>query len=310
MTALQPARGDGVTAVVVPRTSDLGDGFTVRRALPSAAQRLVGPFVFLDAMGPVTFAPGRGLDVRPHPHIGLATVTYLFDGEILHRDSLGSVQPIRPGELNWMTAGNGIVHSERTAPQRRVDGSSLAGIQAWVALPLRHEETAAAFAHHGADALPAVGGDGVAVRVIAGSFAGATSPAATHSALFYADVTLARDARIEVPREFDERAAFIVDGSIAVEGEDTHYDAGRLVVLRRGAPIVLRGASASTRVMLLGGEPMDGPRIVWWNFVASSRERIEAAKADWTAGRFAPVPGESEFIPLPQDRPVPDVKYP
>jgi redox-sensitive bicupin YhaK (pirin superfamily) len=310
MTVPQPASGGGVTAVVVPRTSDLGDGFTVRRALPSATQRMVGPFVFLDAMGPVTFAPGRGLDVRPHPHIGLATVTYLFDGEILHRDSLGSVQPIRPGELNWMTAGNGIVHSERTAAQRRVDASSLAGIQAWVALPLRHAETVATFAHHGADELPALGGDGVAVRVIAGSFAGATSPAVTHSALFYADVTLARDARVEVPREFDERAAFVVDGSIVVEGEDAVYDAGRLVVLRRGASIVLRGASASTRVMLLGGEPMDGPRIVWWNFVASSRDRIEAAKADWDAGRFAPVPGETEFIPLPQDRPVPDVKYP
>ncbi|MEP7061554.1 MAG: pirin family protein [Betaproteobacteria bacterium] len=299
-----------VEMVVVPRSSDLGDGFTVRRALPSAERRMVGPFVFLDAMGPVMLAAGRGLDVRPHPHIGLATVTYLFDGEILHRDSLGSVQAIRPGELNWMTAGNGIVHSERTATGRRVAASSLAGMQAWVALPLRHEETAAAFAHHGAASLPTIAADGVNIRVIAGTFAGATSPAVTHSDLFYADAALAQHARVDMPREFAERAVFIVDGALIVEGEDTVYDAGRLVVLRPGANVVLRAVSPTARVMLLGGEPMDGPRIVWWNFVASSRDRIEAAKADWVAGRFAPVPHETEFIPLPHDRPVPDVKYP
>ena len=270
---------------------------------------MVGPFVFLDHMGPAIFAAGRGLDVRPHPHIGLATVTYLFDGEILHRDSLGSVQPIRPGELNWMTAGSGIVHSERTAPQQRRLGSTLAGIQSWVALPKQHEEVAADFSHYGAAALPVVEDAGARICVIAGAFGGAVSPAATYSDLFYADVTLAENARVALPREFDERAAYIVEGSLVVEGESGEYGAGKLMVMKSGAAITLR-ATAPARLMLLGGEPMDGPRIVWWNFVASSRERIDQAKLDWTERRFAAVPQETEFIPLPQNRPVPDVKYP
>ncbi|HEV8501623.1 MAG TPA: pirin family protein [Casimicrobiaceae bacterium] len=302
--------GDGVEAVVVPRTSDLGDGFVVRRALPSQSRRMVGPFVFLDAMGPVAFDAGRGLDVRPHPHIGLATVTYLFSGEILHRDSLGSTQPIRPGELNWMTAGHGIVHSERTPADVRQRGSTLAGLQAWVALPQALAETSPAFAHHDAAELPLIDGDGARARVIAGAFAGALSPAATLSPLFYVDVTLDAGARIEMPREHDERAAFVVDGAIEVAGESGVYDAGQLVVMKPGAAITLRARTAA-KLMLLGGAPLDGPRIVWWNFVASSRERIEAAKDDWQARRFARVPGDDvEFIPLPQDRPVPDVTYP
>ena len=304
------AAGPGVEAVVVPRTSDLGDGFVVRRALPSESRRMVGPFVFLDAMGPVTFAAGRGLDVRPHPHIGLATVTYLFSGEILHRDSLGSSQPIRPGELNWMTAGRGIVHSERTAPGVRARGSTLAGLQAWVALPRAEAEVAPAFAHHAAGERPLIDGGGARARVIAGTFAGARSPALTLSPLFYVDVELDAGARVEMPREHDERAAFVIDGAIEVEGESGVYDAGRLVVMRPGAAITLR-ARAAAHVMLLGGAPLDGPRIVWWNFVASSRERIEAAKDDWLARRFASVPGDDvEFIPLPHARPVPDVTYP
>ncbi|MEO8849827.1 MAG: pirin family protein [Casimicrobiaceae bacterium] len=308
MRATDAAATD-VERVVVSRTSDLGDGFLVRRALPSASRRMVGPFVFLDQMGPTKFAPGSGLDVRPHPHIGLATVTYLFDGEILHRDSLGSVQPIRPDELNWMTAGKGIVHSERTAPQQRAAGSSLAGIQAWVALPKQHERAAPDFSHYGAHELPLLEDAGARVRVIAGTYAGTTSPAATHSALFYADVALVAGARIALPREFEERATYVVEGAVTVEGESGTYDASQLVVFRPGAAVTLRALSTA-RLMLLGGAPMDGPRIVWWNFVASSRERIEEAKADWTAGRFARVPLEEGFIPLPQDRPVPDVNYP
>jgi redox-sensitive bicupin YhaK (pirin superfamily) len=310
MTDAATDAGSGVEAVVVPRTSDLGDGFVVRRALPSQSRRMVGPFVFLDAMGPVTFDAGRGLDVRPHPHIGLATVTYLFSGEILHRDSLGSTQPIRPGELNWMTAGHGIVHSERTPAGVRERGSNLAGLQAWVALPQALAETAPAFAHHDAGELPVIDGNGVRARVIAGTFAGARSPAATLSPLFYVDVALDAGARVEMPREHDERAAFVVDGAIEVVGESGVYDAGRLVVMKPGAAITLRARMAA-KLMLLGGAPLDGPRIVWWNFVASSRERIEAAKDDWLARRFARVPGDDvEFIPLPQGRPVPDVTYP
>ena len=295
-----------VETVVVPHASDLGGGFKVMRALPSVQRRMVGPFVFLDQMGPVELAAGSGLDVRPHPHIGLATVTYLFDGEILHRDSLGSVQPIRPGELNWMTAGRGIVHSERTPPELRPSGPRLAGLQAWGALPARDEESEPAFAHHGAAELPVIDAPGLSVRLIAGEAFGARSPVATCSPLFYADVTLAPPARLQVPIEHVERAAYIVAGSIAIDG--VAYSAGQLLVLRRGAEVVIT-ASSATRLMLLGGEPLDGPRHVWWNFVSSSHERIEQAKADWRAGRFAPVPGETEFIPLPDNHPPP-VRYP
>jgi redox-sensitive bicupin YhaK (pirin superfamily) len=302
---------NAVELVVVPRTSDLGDGFHVHRALPSTSRRMVGPFVFLDAFGPTLFDAGRGLDVRPHPHIGLATVTYLFDGEILHRDSLGSVQPIRPGELNWMTAGSGIVHSERTAPRERARGATLAGVQAWVALPQADEAIAPAFAHHAAGELPLIEDGGARVRVIAGALGGAVSPAATRSALFYADASLAAGARVALPREHDERAFYVVDGTVTVEGESARYDMGRLVVVRPGAPAVVRAVDTPARIMLLGGAPLDGPRIVWWNFVASSRERIEAAKDQWQAHGFASVPGDDvEFIPLPAERPVPDVTYP
>jgi len=297
----------GIETVVVPRTADLGDGFHVRRALPSAQRRMVGPFVFFDQMGPALLQPGTGLDVRPHPHIGLATVTYLFDGEILHRDSLGSVQPIRPGELNWMTAGRGIVHSERTPAERRAAGSRAWGIQAWVALPLSHEETDPAFAHHGADALPLLESGGVAARVIAGSLEGERSPAALHSDLFYAEVSLQPRARFRMPREPVERAAYVVEGRIAVGpgGDAPAFGSEQLIVFAPGAEIVLEPVEGRARVMVLGGEPLDGPRHLWWNFVASSRERIEQAKADWKAGRFPDVPGETEFIPLPeQPKPV------
>jgi len=295
--------------VVVPRTHDLGDHFEVRRALPSRQKRMVGPFVFLDQMGPHVFSAGQGLDVRPHPHIGLATVTYLFAGEILHRDSLGSVQAIQPGDVNWMTAGSGIVHSERTAPAIRRHESTLFGLQCWVALPQAQEECAPDFRHTGATALPIEEGEGVSARIIAGSFFGHRSPVATLSDLFYVDVQLQPGARIDVPAEYTEQALYVVAGRLDL-GRDGVFDAGQLLVLKPGKGITLAAAGpTAARVMLLGGEPMDGPRYLAWNFVSSSAERLEQAKQDWREQRFAAVPGETEFIPLP-DVPGKPVRYP
>src|SRR5689334_21066934 len=219
------------SAVIVPRTRDLGDGFQVRRVLPSGQRRTVGPFVFFDQMGPTVLPAGRGLDVRPHPHIGLATVTYLFDGEILHRDSLGTVQPIRPGELNWMTAGQGIVHSERTPPELR-KGSKLFGIQSWVALAARDEETAPGFVHYGADEMPVLTGDGKTVRVIAGAILGAASPVKTSSPMFYADVSLAPGASVPLDPDYDERGIYMVEGEVEIAGDV--FGPGRLLVFRPG----------------------------------------------------------------------------
>ncbi len=290
-----------IDTVVVPRAVDLGDGFTVRRALPSAQRRMVGPFVFFDQMGPAMLEPGIGLDVRPHPHIGLATVTYLFDGEILHRDSLGTVQPIRPGELNWMTAGRGIAHSERTPPQLRTTGSRAFGIQAWIGLPAASEEVAPGFAHHDEAELPLIEGDGARVRLLVGELSGQRSPVAALSAMLYADVTLQPNARLAVPPVFDELAFHVVDGTIDT-GDRQTVSAGQLAVLRRRAPAQLRAGSAPARLMLFGGDPLDGPRHLWWNFVSSSKERIDLAKDDWKAGRFGSVPGDPEFIPLPEER--------
>ena len=295
--------------VVVPRTRDLGDGFEVRRALPTVERRMVGPFVFLDQMGPARFAAGHGLDVRPHPHIGLATLTYLYDGEILHRDSLGVVQPIRAGAVNWMTAGRGIVHSERSAPEVRAAGSALEGLQLWVALPKRDEECEPSFVHHPADTLPVIDGDGVCARIVAGECFGRRSPVETRSPLVFADLTLQPGARVDIPALHAEQALYVVDGRLDL-GADGAFDGGRLLVLKPGAPVALRGAaSGPTRCVLLGGEPMDGPRYLAWNFVASSAERIEQAKADWKAGRFPAVPGETEFIPVP-DLPGRPVSWP
>ena len=259
---------------------------------------MVGPFIFLDEVGPAVLSPGQGLDVRPHPHIGLATVTYLFSGEIVHRDSLGTVQPIRPGDVNWMTAGRGIAHSERTGPETRAAGHTLAGIQSWVALPEALEEAAPAFAHHGVGTLPVVDGEGWTARVIAGGAFGAQAPAETASALFYVDVTAQRGARVPLGAEHEERAAYIASGSIDVAGET--FEAGRLLVFRPHDAVTLTAVTAS-RLMLLGGEPMDGRRYIWWNFVSSRKERIEQAKADWVTGRFGPVPDDPEVLPLPTD---------
>jgi redox-sensitive bicupin YhaK (pirin superfamily) len=291
--------------VIVPRSRDIG-GFEVRRALPSAQRRMVGPFVFFDHMGPALFQPGKGIDVRPHPHIGLATVTYLFDGEILHRDSLGTVQPIRPGDVNWMTAGRGIAHSERTGPEARAAGGTLAGIQSWIALPKRQEETEPGFAHFPKAQLPTIEAEGVKLRLIVGAAFGLRAPAPVFSDMFYADAALAAGARLVLPAEYEERAIYVADGAIEIAGQT--FGSGQLLVFRPGDAIDLR-AQAASRVLLLGGEPMDGPRHLWWNFVSSSKERIEQAKADWKAGRFGPVPGDAEFIPLPEE-PPPQVRYP
>jgi len=289
---------DAVDMIVLPPVRDLGDGFQVRRALPSAHRRMVGPFIFFDQMGPITLSAGDGLDVRPHPHIGLATVTYLLEGEILHRDSLGSVQSIRPGAVNWMTAGHGIVHSERTAQDVRAAGGPLFGLQTWVALPKAHEETDPAFFHHGADAIPQADAEGVTMRVVAGSCDGMTSPVRTFSDMLYADLVMVDGARYKLTTEHVERAIYVITGALAVEGQEGGFAAGELVILKPDAEIVLR-ALGPTRIMLVGGEPLGEPRNIYWNFVSSSAERIEQAKADWRADRFPRVPGETEFIPLP-----------
>lgn len=288
---------DAIEQVIVPRARDLG-GFSVRRALPAAGRQMVGPFIFFDQMGPAEFLLGQGIDVRPHPHIGLATVTYLFDGEIMHRDSLGTAQPIRPGELNLMTAGRGIVHSERTAPEVRQASSRLFGIQAWAALPRSHEEGAPAFEHFASEDLPRIVGEGKRVRLVMGRLYGATSPVVYPHACFYAEAVLAPGAVLPLDTDYDERAVFIVSGEIDVAGEQ--FGAGRLLVFKPGDRISLLAAS-QCRLMLVGGEPMDGPRHIWWNFVSSSKERIAVAKEDWRAGRFDLVPGDAvERIPLPE----------
>ena len=305
---------DAIELLLVPRSVDLGE-MTVHRALPSTKRQMVGPFIFFDQMGPAEFLTDQGIDVRPHPHVNLATVTYLLDGEILHRDSLGTEQTIRPGDVNWMRAGSGIVHSERTSEARRREGQRLFGLQTWVALPTAEEESDAAFSHHGEAALPLVEGDGLRCRVIAGTAFGARSPLETASETLYADLTLEPGASVEIPPSHDERALYTLDGEIRI-GRDAH-ERGRLLVLGRGRGVTIRaGDDAPARLMLFGGEPMEGPRWIWWNFVSSRRERIEQAREEWAAGRFDTVPGDEEaFIPLPENageprRAVGGVAYP
>jgi redox-sensitive bicupin YhaK (pirin superfamily) len=288
---------DAIELMIVPRSVDLG-GFSVRRALPHARRRMVGPFIFFDHFGPAVLREGQGIDVRPHPHIGLATVTFLFDGEIVHRDSLGTAMPIRPGELNWMTAGRGIVHSERTSAERRTGGERLHGLQCWVAMPANDEEIDPSFAHHDQSDLPIIAGDGKSVRVIAGSLFGQRSPVATLSDTLFADATLAPGATLPFDADTEERALYIVAGEIDIMGD--RFAAGQLLVFRPGDAIAVTAAS-DARVVLVGGATMDGPRHIWWNFVSSRKERIEQAKAEWKARRFDIVPGdEDEFIPLPE----------
>jgi redox-sensitive bicupin YhaK (pirin superfamily) len=287
----------GIEAIIEPRAKDIGS-FEVRRVLPAAARRRVGPFVFFDEMGPATLTPGQAMDVRPHPHIGLATLTWLFSGEIMHRDSLGCVQNIQPGAVNWMTAGRGIVHSERTPDHLRGQAFQLHGIQVWIALPDGKEDIEPDFQHYPADAIPVQASAGCTLRLIAGSAWGMTSPVRVHSGLFYAQADLAAGAALALPAEHPERAVYVVSGRIEVSGAS--YDAGRMLVL---AESMAHGVQAldDSRLILLGGEPLGSDRRLYWNFVARSRERIEQAKADWRDGRFPAVPGDDEFIPLPDD---------
>jgi redox-sensitive bicupin YhaK (pirin superfamily) len=290
-----------IERLVEGRRRDIG-GFEVDRILPAAAQRMVGPFIFLDHIGPAQFASGSGMDVRPHPHIGLATVTYLFAGEIFHRDSLGSAQAIRPHEVNWMTAGRGIVHSERIDRAVRAKGGPMHGIQSWVALPEADEETDPNFSHHPASDLPVVEETGVSARLIAGEAYGLKNSVRTYSPLFYLHADLQPGAKIALPTGHEERAAFIVEGRVSHEGRD--YDQGRLLVFAKAGEPRLK-AEAQSRLMLLGGAPV-GPRFIWWNLVSSRRERMRAAKEDWTAGRMTLPPGDDqEFIPAPDSPPLP-----
>lgn len=270
-------------------------GFPVRRALPAIERRMVGPFVFLDQMGPMHLAPGQRLDVRPHPHIGLSTMTYLFEGKILHRDSLGTIQTIRPGAINWMTAGRGIAHSERT-PEGGSEGT-LSGIQFWVALPKSHEEMEPDFLHLEAGELPVFTDRQVSVRVIAGTAFGQNSPLRAPHPMLCLDVALSKDTMWVVPTDYPERALYLATGEVEVAGAS--HGQGQLLVLPARYPARVRAVSEA-RLIVLGGEPMDGPRHIWWNFVSSSKDRIGQAKLDWKLGRFAGVPGETDVIPLPE----------
>jgi redox-sensitive bicupin YhaK (pirin superfamily) len=294
---------DAIETLIIPRARDIGE-FEVRRALPSAKRQMVGPFIFFDQMGPVEFLTGHGIDVRPHPHIGLATVTYLYDGSIMHRDSLGTRMEIHPGDVNWMVAGRGITHSERTAGDVRArPKSSLFGIQTWVALPDDAEETDAAFIHRAKADLPLIEGEGKQVRLILGTAWGETAPVPVASETFYADAVLAPGAAIPLPDNHEDRGAYITEGSVEVAGES--FEAGRMMVFRPGDRISMKAGPLGARLMLLGGATL-GPRYIWWNFVASSKERIEAAKeawreGDWEHGRFSLPPGDdAEFIPAPE----------
>ncbi len=283
-----------VDLLIEPKTRDLGE-FTVRRSLPDKRRQRVGPFIFFDHMGPAEFQPGTGVNVRAHPHIGLATITYLFEGEILHRDSLGYVQPIQPGAVNWMTAGKGIVHSEKVTDAVLASGQRLHGLQTWVALPLAAEEVEPTFQHYPAGDIPAVSIEGVDIRVVLGSAFGVSSPVATQSETLYVEVILEPGQSVAIP-EAEELAVYVVEGSVAINQE--LVDAGVLAVLEDGASGTVTAATQA-RIMFAGGDALDGERIIWWNFVSSSRERLEQAKEDWREQRFDAVPGETDFIPLP-----------
>jgi len=289
---------DALELVVVPRVRDLGDGFSVRRALPHQKRQMVGPFIFFDQMGPVQFVGGQGMDVRPHPHIGLATVTYLFDGRVMHRDSEGNALEITPGAMNLMTAGRGIAHSERSPASARTNGEGMFGIQSWIALPRQHEEMAPSFQHFDAASLPTIEDGGLRARIIAGAAFGRKSPVGMVSEWLYAEVLL--DAGVSAPLDPDqeERAIYVAEGEVDIAGDK--FAAPQLLVFRPGDRITAK-ATRPARLMFLGGAALEGPRYIWWNFVSSRKERIEEAKEQWKAGRFALVPGdETEFIPLPQ----------
>ncbi|KUF11765.1 pirin family protein [Pseudoponticoccus marisrubri] len=293
---------DAIDTVIIPRARDLG-ALEVRRALPAPRRQMVGPFIFFDQMGPAEFLPSRGLDVRPHPHIGLATISYLYRGRMHHRDSLGTDQWIEPGAVNWMVAGAGITHSERTDDATQTDPMPFFGIQTWVALPKDHEDRPAAFIHAGRDALPELEAEGKTVRLILGSAYGERAPVETPSEMFYADAVLAPGAALPLPDEHEDRGIYVVEGAIRVAGQ--RFEAGQMMVFRPGDRLSVQAEAEGARLMLLGGATLEGPRHIWWNFVASSKERIEEAKEawrreDWAHGRFSLPPGDdAEFIPLP-----------
>jgi len=293
---------DAIETLIVPRARDLG-GFEVRRALPAPKRQMVGPFIFFDQAGPAEFVTGQGIDVRPHPHIGLATVTYLFRGEFQHRDSLGTNQIIHPGAVNWMVAGRGVTHSERTSAETRKAPHSLFGIQTWVALPEAQEDRPASFEHNDKEALPVIEHDGVSVRLILGRAYGQRAPASVFSETFYADAKLAPGARLPLPDDHEDRGVYVVEGSISVAGQT--FEASQMMVFRPGDAITVGAGEAGARLILLGGATLGGPRYIWWNFVASSQEKIEAAKEQWRRGEWGvglfdlPTDDRSEFIPLP-----------
>lgn len=294
---------DAIETLIVPRSRDLG-GFEVRRALPAPKRQMVGPFIFFDQAGPAEFLTGQGVDVRPHPHIGLGTVTYLYRGDFHHRDSTGADQIIRPGALNWMVAGRGVTHSERTSAAGRSGPNSLFGIQTWLALPESHEDVTPSFEHHGEDTLPVIEDEGVSVRLILGNVYGKVAPATMLSETFYADVVLQAGRRLPMPDDHEDRGIYIVEGSITVAGQE--FGAGQMMVFRPGDRITVGAGERGARLMILGGATFNGPRYIWWNFVASSQERIERAKAEWRAadwgkGRFdLPADDRNEHIPLPE----------
>ena len=284
-----------VELLLDPVTKDLGD-FVVRRTLPATDRQRIGPFIFFDHMGPADFKPGSGVNVRPHPHIGLATITYLFAGKIMHRDSLGHAQAIEQGAINWMTAGRGIVHSERSPEELKQSGSHLHGIQAWVALPVELEETEPRFEHYPAEDVPEVNLDGVKLRVIVGQAYGSVSPVRASSETLYVEANLDAGADLLLPAGIDELAVYVVNGDIDIG--DCPVTASRMAVIEAGSDAVAR-ARTTTKLMLLGGASLPGQRYLWWNFVSSSKERMEQAKKDWREQRFGEIPGETELMPLP-----------
>lgn len=297
---------DSIETLIIPRARDIG-GFEVRRALPAPRRQMVGPFIFFDQAGPAEFITGQGVDVRPHPHIGLGTVTYLYRGEFQHRDSLGSNQMIHPGAVNWMVAGHGVTHSERTSEATRRAPHSLFGIQTWVALPDSAEDIDPSFEHHAKETLPLLTHDGVHMRLILGATYGETAPVGMFSEMFYADVTMQPSARLPMPDDHEDRGLYVSEGSVSVAGQD--FEASRMMVFRPGDRITVKAGPSGARIMILGGETLPGPRYIWWNFVASSIDRIEQAKTDWRAGkwedgRFALPPDDNgEFVPLPDEPP-------
>lgn len=290
---------EAIETVIIPRARDLG-GFEVRRALPSMQRQMVGPFIFFDQMGPAEFLTEGGIDVRPHPHIGLGTVTYLLNGEFEHRDSTGAQQVIRPGEVNWMLAGRGVTHSERTQPEVRARGHELFGVQTWLALPEDREEMAPDFEHH--KDLPLLEAEGISARVILGRAHGAESPVTMQSETFYLDVTLTAGAQYPLPQDHEDRGVFVLSGSVAVAGDV--FEAGRMLVFRPGDRVSVRAGAQGARLLSLGGATMEGHRYIWWNFVSSSKDRIEHAKEEWKAARWGegmfslPVGDKDEHIPI------------